>query len=116
MTMKVIVAGCRGYHNRTHVEMVLDLHLAMGDITEVISGGASGVDRLGEQWARKNKIPVAHFYADWSKGKSAGPKRNSRMAEYGEVLIAFWDGKSRGTRDMIEKAKSRKLKLKICYI
>ena len=83
-------------------------------ITSVISGGARGADRLGEQWARSHGIPFQVFPADWDKwGKSAGYVRNKQMAEVAEALIALWDGESRGTNDMIWQAQVRRLKVHI---
>jgi hypothetical protein len=66
-------------------------------------GEARGVDAIGKQIAEALKVPVKSFPADWQKyGKPAGVIRNKEMAYYGDVLIAVWDGKSRGTRHMIE--------------
>ncbi len=74
---------------------------------EVVSGGCSrGADHFGEVWAKAWKIPVTVMEADWaSYGPSAGPKRNRQMAQYGDVLLAIWDGKSRGTSNMIDEMK-----------
>ena len=75
-------------------------------ITEVISGGAKGADKMGEEWAKQHNIPIKKFPADWKKyGKAAGPIRNTQMAKYGEALIAIWDGKSVGTEDILKKVK-----------
>lgn len=73
---------------------------------EVVSGCCpTGADRAGEAWAHRRRIPVARFPADWDNhGYAAGPRRNTAMAQYADALLAFWDGKSRGTRDMISKA------------
>jgi len=71
--------------------------------TEIISGGAPGIDRLGELYAGANRIPCKVFSADWvAYGRAAGPRRNLEMAKYGDALLAIWDGKSPGTRNMIE--------------
>lgn len=78
-------------------------------ITEVVSGCATGIDRLGEQWARANNIPIKEMPADWNThGKSAGPQRNRAMAEYADAAIVVWDGKSHGSRNMIENMIRRK--------
>jgi hypothetical protein len=62
------------------------------------------VDQIGEDWAREHNIPVKQFLAQWNiHGKSAGPIRNKEMAEYADALIAFWDGQSKGTKNMIEQ-------------
>lgn len=83
---------------------------------EVVSGGARGADRLGEELARNYGMKLTMFPADWSSfGKRAGVIRNQQMADYasetGHVgyLLAFWDGTSRGTRNMIDLANKRGL-------
>lgn len=86
-------------------------------ITEVVSGGAKGVDSLGEVWAHSMGVPVKVFPADWDKhGKKAGFVRNAEMAEYADALIAVWDGQSRGTYDMIRKAEAFDLERSITYV
>jgi hypothetical protein len=77
-----------------------------GDNTPVIiSGGAAGADSLGEQYAQENGIAIERHPADWKKhGKAAGPIRNAEMAACADFLIAFWDGKSRGTQNMMMNA------------
>lgn len=81
-------------------------------ITEVVSGCAPGADNYGEIWAEGHNIRVKRFPADWNKhGRAAGPIRNSEMADYAEQCVAVWDGKSRGTGDMVRKAQAKGLKL-----
>lgn len=108
--MKTIIAGCRDYTLTDNDKAFLSLF----NITEVVCGGAKGVDISGWHWAIENNIPVRMFPADWkAHGKAAGPLRNKQMAEYSSQLIAFWDGKSRGTRNMIETAKKLGLKVHV---
>ncbi len=113
--MKVIIAGSRSI---TDYEIVYDaviqaaVRVGIGDeeMEEVVSGGAAGVDRLGERFAALHYIPVKRFKADWNRfGKRAGPLRNEEMATYADALIAVWDGKSRGTAHMIETARKKRL-------
>lgn len=108
--MKVIIAG-----SRTIIEP-LKLQGAIQksefDITEVVSGAARGADALGELYAIEHKIPLKRFPANWAKhGKSAGYQRNALMADYADGLIALWDGKSRGTKHMIDLAKKSGLEV-----
>lgn len=105
-SLKVIVAGSRTFSNTHFLEYVLDFKRNLFfDFKELVHGGAKGADTLAMLWAEKNEIPVRCFPADWDKyGKQAGFIRNKQMAEYADVLIAFWDGKSRGTKIMIELA------------
>lgn len=108
--MKVIIAGKRDYVN---YQTLCDAVQESGfEITEIVSGGATGVDALGERYAKENSIPLKRFPAEWNKhGKSAGPRRNKQMAEYGEALIALWNGNSAGTKNMIDNAKMKNLKI-----
>lgn len=113
--MKVIIAGGRDFNQQTYLNNAVEaLRL---DVTEVVSGkqktwdkdlGISyGADYQGEQWAFSKGIPVKPFPADWDKyGRSAGPRRNQQMADYADCLVAFWDGKSSGTKSMIQKMKA----------
>jgi hypothetical protein len=108
--MKTIIAGSRTI---TDFALVANAIKASGfKITEVVSGGCSGPDQLGERWAALNNVPVKVFPADWEAyGKAAGPMRNERMAAYADALIACFDGKSRGTANMIEHARERGLRI-----
>jgi hypothetical protein len=100
--MRVIIAGSRNIDDRER--LMSAIRQADFEITEVVSGGASGVDRLGEIFALESEIPVKRFHPDWDTyGRAAGPMRNRRMAQYADALIAIWDGESRGTKNMIEE-------------
>lgn len=84
---------------------------------EVVTGGAPGVDALAERYARELGLAVRIFRADWDlHGKLAGPIRNREMAAYGDRLLAFWDGKSKGTKDMIRAARAAGLPVKVVII
>ena len=108
--MRTIIAGSRGI---TDYRQVCDaVTESCFDVTTVVSGTARGVDQLGEQWARGHGVPVDRFPAQWNRdGKAAGYKRNVVMAILSDALIALWDGKSRGTKHMIEEAKRRGLRV-----
>lgn len=108
--MKVIIAGSRDIDDYSLVERAVEK--SGFEITEVVSGGARGVDFLGEQWALNNNVQTTAFPAQWAAyGRAAGHMRNEKMAQYADALIAVWDGKSSGTRNMIENAKKRGLKV-----
>lgn len=101
--MKTIIAGTRHIIDYEFLKKVV--FCSGFEISEVVSGGAPGVDKMGERWAEEFGVPVKLFEADWVNHlKAAGPIRNQKMADYAEALIAIWDGKSRGTADMIRKA------------
>ena len=108
--MRVIIAGGR---NITDYSLV---STALGESefnpTEIVSGMAPGVDTLAIQYAKENNLPLKEFHADWNTYKrAAGPIRNRQMAEYGDALVAIWDGESRGTKNMIEEATKRNLQV-----
>ena len=108
--MRIIIAGTRTSVNMDHLEVAIQKSGWTPKV--IISGTAKGADQLGEQWARENSVPVKQFKPDWSQyGKAAGPKRNREMAENADALIALWDGKSKGTKNMIETAEKLGLKV-----
>jgi len=107
--MKCIVAGSRDFSDRKITFEKLDYLVKEHNITEIVSGTAKGADTMGEQYAEENNIPVKEFPADWNQyGKGAGHIRNGQMAEYSDMAVIFWDGVSRGTKDMISKMKKIK--------
>ena len=108
--MKTIIAGCRHLTDYNLVVEAMEGCPWVDQITEVVSGKAPGIDTLGERWAKENGIPVTPFPANWKKhGRAAGPIRNGEMALYADALVAVWNGKSTGTRDMIAKARLKNL-------
>ena len=110
--MKVIIAGSREGFTIEDVRIAVLNREFSGAITEVVSGAARGVDRLGEQWAKENDIPIKQFIPDWyGLGKKAGYVRNREMGDYADALIALWDGESKGTKGMIEYAQKKGLKV-----
>ncbi|AGO48572.1 GTP-binding domain [Cellulophaga phage phi18:3] len=111
--MKVIIAGGRDFQDYDTLKLKCNFTLSKSIDVEVVSGTCKGVDLLGERYAKEKDYPVKQFPADWSKGKSAGPIRNKQMAEYADGLIAFWDGKSKGTKNMIDLALSKGLKVQV---
>lgn len=108
--MKVIIAGGRDI---TDYELVLSaVSESKYEITKVISGMAQGVDKLAVRYAKENDLPLDEYWAEWNfYGAAAGPIRNRQMAQNADALIAIWDGKSRGTKNMIEEATKRNLKV-----
>lgn len=119
--MKVIVAGGRDFKDYELLKCTLDnFQQEHGNITEVVSGGALGSDKLGEQYANENNIPIKRFVPDWKGlGKKAGFVRNRQMGDYAKehngMLVAFWDKQSRGTKGMINYAKRIGLKCVVIY-
>ena len=98
--MKLIIAGSRTFTDYQLLCQALapDRHR----ITQVITGGARGADQLGYRWAWKHAVKHQLYRAAWARfGKSAGIRRNQQLAQAGDVLVAFWDGQSPGTRPII---------------
>ncbi|GGK56084.1 MULTISPECIES: DUF2493 domain-containing protein [Flavobacteriaceae] len=109
--MKIIISGSRNFTNYQKLCEACDQFLQGQNSIEIVSGAYyKGADKLGEQYAKERGFLLTKFPADWKRfGRAAGPKRNEQMANYADALIAFWDGKSRGTKNMIEVAKSNHL-------
>lgn len=114
--MKVIIAGVRFFDDYNKLCCFCDEVLQNQVNIEIVSGGARGADALGEKYAKERNYRLKHFPAAWSKyGKSAGVIRNAEMAKYASILIAFWDGRSRGTRSMISLSEKEGLKIYVHY-
>lgn len=116
-TFKVIIAGGREFSDYALLCESCDKFLCQKHQTHdivVISGTARGADILGERYAHERGYAVEKYPADWNRdGKAAGPIRNAQMAKVADTLIAFWDGQSKGTANMIDQAKTRGLSIKI---
>ena len=116
--MKVIIAGDRTYTNK---QLVADaVRKSDFDITEVVCGTPwdskqrpepIGADQIGAWYAHHAHIPVKEFPYLSEHGNQGGPIRNSQMAQYADALILIWGGQSRGSADMLKKARSKKLSI-----
>jgi len=113
--MKIAIIGSRGFNDYDKLKANLEFYIDKA--TLLISGGAKGADSLGERWAKENEIPTQIFYPDWDKhGKSAGYIRNKDIVANADLIIAFWDGVSKGTKHSIDIAlESNKKLLVITY-
>ncbi len=104
--MKLIIAGGRDFNNRELMVTKLQELVRQDKIPEspeLVCGMARGADIMAWQLWNANCMTVHEFAADWDRlGKRAGFVRNAEMAEFADALIAFWDGKSRGTKHMID--------------
>jgi len=115
--LRIIIAGSRDFNDykllKTSIRDILkNTSLKNINKIKIISGTARGADQLGERFAKQFKLEVVKFPADWDRfGKRAGYIRNEEMAKYSVkdgsygMLVAFWDGESRGTKHMIDLAK-----------
>lgn len=112
--MRVIVAGSRTITSYDLVRAVVDQSgfLHVEGPHEVLSGHARGVDQLAERYAREYNYTLRIIPAQWERyGRQAGFIRNEEMADNADALVAIWDGKSRGTKHMIDTAKRKGLKV-----
>lgn len=120
MEYNVIIAGSRDFTDYNIVKKSLKNFLLSKNTTDkptIISGMARGADMVGYTLAKRCGLPLKEFPADWETfGRRAGLIRNEQMAKYASengdgVLLAFWDGESKGTKSMIELAKKYKLEV-----
>lgn len=117
---RVIVAGSRTFEDYAMLSETMDTLLKEKRKTHDISivcGKARGADTMGERYAKERGYAVLEFPAKWAEhGKTAGPLRNEQMALNADALVAFWDGQSRGTENMISLAKKHGLKTRVRII
>ena len=98
--MIVAVVGSRGLFAENLGEYLPD------DVTEIVSGGARGIDACAAKYAKENGIKLTEFLPDYKKyGRSAPIKRNNLIVDRADLVLAFWDGKSKGTGYVIEYCK-----------
>lgn len=116
--MRVAVIGSRTCTNGKYIFTVLDeISNNETKITQIISGGARGADSFGKAWADARGVPTKIFYPNWElHGKKAGFVRNEYIIENSDLVIAFWDGKSKGTKHSIDIAKSKNIPYIVLHI
>ena len=109
--MKVAVIGSRGL-------TVSDLGRYLPEnTTEIVSGGAKGVDTSAREYAKKNGIKLTEFLPEYTRfGRSAPLKRNITIIEYSDIVLAFWDGKSRGTKFVIHYCRKLGVEVRVYII
>ena len=106
--MKLAIIGSRSFSDAALISFELDKLLKSTDIRLAISGGAKGADSLGVEWARSKSIPFKIHLPQWDKyGKGAGFIRNELIVNDCDTVIAFWDGKSKGTLHSIGLAEKK---------
>ena len=116
MAKKVVIGGCRDYTDYVFFKSRIDEILKdEKDEIIIISGHCSGIDLMGERYAEENGVKVEIFLPEWEKyGRATGPIRNKKMVERADLVIAFWDGISKGTKSLIKYAQlSKKEVIKI---
>ena len=114
---RVIIAGTRSFNDYELLRDSCNNLLSEKQRTHtvvVISGTARGADQMGERYAKERGFQLRRFPADWELyGKSAGHIRNAKMADNADALIAFWDGESKGTKNMIDNARRKGLAVRV---
>lgn len=109
--MKIAVVGSREFKP---LSMVTEFIQTLEQGTVIVTGGARGVDTAAEIAATAAGLTVIVFRPDWKRhGRRAGLMRNTSIVEACNRLVAFWDGKSRGTMDSMKKARSQKKPVKV---
>jgi hypothetical protein len=107
---KLAIVGSRSFNNSELAEQLIHQiidkhHLKLSDII-IVSGGAKGADKIAEDFATKHSLETIIFKPDWVRyGKSAGMIRNKDIISNADIVIAFWDGSSKGTKNSIDHAK-----------
>ena len=115
-TVRICVAGGREFDDYDYLVRCMDSIKYRHGKSEIIlvSGECRGADKLGEQYAEEQEWPIDSHPADWqTHKKSAGFIRNEEMAQQADVLVAFWDGASKGTRHMVGCAMKQGLEVHI---
>lgn len=106
--MRVAIVGSRGL-SVTNLEKYLP-----DGITEIVSGGAKGIDTCAREYAISNGIKLTEFLPEYEKyGRAAPLKRNITIIENADLVLAFWDGTLRGTKFVIDKCKSRGIPVRV---
>ena len=109
--MRTIIAGSRYIDDYDFLCNVMD-DLTI-EPTVILCGCADGVDALGKRYAKENGIKIEYYLANWKKfDKAAGPMRNSKMVANAEALVLIWDGRSKGSGDVLAKARVKGLAIK----
>ena len=102
--MKVAIIGSRGLFVEN-----FDSYLPKA-VTEIVTGGAKGIDSCAMNYALTHHIKLTTFLPDYRRfGRGAPLKRNLEIINYADFLLAFWDGSSKGTRFVIEECGRRNL-------
>ena len=116
--IRTVIGGCRDYCNYEEFCVFVDrcLNELSGEVV-ILSGHCSGVDEMAERYAKQHGIKCEVYSADWKRyGRAAGPIRNRHMVEQCSVVIAFRDGKSRGTKSLISLAEAAQKRLYVQMI
>lgn len=120
--MKLAIVGSRDFNDYELVARIIGTHfyymvncIEMND-DEIISGGARGADTLGKNYAKNCGLKYTEFLPNWNElGKKAGFVRNQQIVDACDMVLAFWDGQSKGTKHTIDLARIAKKPTFIVY-
>ena len=106
--MKIAVIGSRDL-------LIVKLHRYLPEnVTEIVSGGAKGVDACAREYALENGLTLTEFLPEYQRyGRGAPLKRNMQIIDYADCVLAFWDGQSRGTKYVIEQCQKKNKKVTV---
>jgi len=117
--MKLAIIGSRGFNNYSLLCDAMESYFRSSygyNINEIVSGGAAGADKLGAKWAKEHEIKLTELIPDWKTyGKSAGFIRNVDIVNNSDMVLALWDGLSKGTAHSLRIARDQKKPTLIIY-
>ena len=106
--MKVAIVGSRGLELDDFSPYLPE------DVTEIVSGGARGIDRCARRHAQAHSLKLTEFLPDYETyGRRAPLLRNLTIIDYSDLVLAFWDGSSRGTQFVIENCRKKNKPVKV---
>lgn len=112
--MKLAIVGSRTFTDYNKMKKEILKAVNIEDVELIVSGGAQGTDALAERFAEEYNIPTNIIYPNWIIGRQAGIMRNARIVDESDRVIAFWDGKSRGTKFTINYCKRCNKDIVVC--
>lgn len=108
MDINLAIVGSRIFEDYKMLKQTVDEIRMRFNVVKIVSGGARGADSLGERYAKENNIETLIFYPDWTKhGKKAGFLRNVTIVDNSDMILAFWDRVSNGTKHTITIANAK---------
>lgn len=108
MDINLAIVGSRIFEDYETLEQTVDEIRTRFNVVKIVSGGAKGADSLAEKYAKENNIETMIFYPNWAKyGKKAGFLRNETIVDNSDMILAFWDRISNGTKHTITIANAK---------
>jgi len=112
--MILLIAGSRTFDDYEFLKRKVEESIELEEVSLVISGGAKGADLLVEKFALEHELDFRCYPANWDKyGKRAGFIRNTEMVSLADVVLLFWDGKSKGTKSTLQLTRNKAKPLKV---